>query len=81
MKTMPAAHSPSNAESVPAGTRRITMAAVFCIGCHQPAPLNEQRECKHCERDPRVGKVRGVGGLESPEGRGIFGWLGRRFAA
>jgi hypothetical protein len=75
MKTMPAAHSPSNAESVPAGTRRIAMAAVFCIGCHQPAPLNAERKCPHCKLGPSERKV------EVSTSGGLFGWLGRRFAA
>jgi hypothetical protein len=78
MMTMPAAHSPSNAESVPAGSRRIEMAAVFCIGCHQPAPLNAERQCKHCERLPR--RSMDTGQRKTDNG-GIFGWLGRRFAA
>lgn len=48
-----AAHIPINAESVPAGTRKVMMAAVICIGCHQAATLDADGRCDHCRRDGR----------------------------
>lgn len=33
-------------------TRRIEMAAVICIGCHQPASLDESKRCFHCRLVP-----------------------------
>lgn len=56
MNVVTPAHASSNASDVPQGTRRIEMAAVFCIGCHSAASLNADRHCLHCELLPRSRK-------------------------
>jgi hypothetical protein len=47
------AHASTNATTIRPGHRQIEMAAVFCIGCHQPASLDENRHCNNCRNVPR----------------------------
>lgn len=55
MKT--ALHTPSNTVAPLSGGKQhtqILMAAVFCIGCHQPASLDDAKRCEFCRRKPET---------------------------
>ncbi len=55
-----AAHISTNSDQIPPGTRRISMASVFCHGCHAPHTLNERSLCEFCEIEKKRDEGQGA---------------------